>query len=83
MTISGVEIDHNGASASCGFEGGGFKGVNNGSRFTSNYVHDNNCVGIWYDINAANNEIDNNRVANNSGWRDLLRSELQRLDSRQ
>jgi parallel beta-helix repeat protein len=66
LTISGVEIDHNGASASCGFEGGGFKGVNHGSRFTGNYVHDNNCFGVWYDINAASNEIDHNRVDNNS-----------------
>jgi parallel beta-helix repeat protein len=66
LTISGVEIDHNGASANCGWEGGGFKGVNSGSRFTGNYVHDNNCVGIWYDINASNNEIDHNRVANNA-----------------
>jgi parallel beta-helix repeat protein len=66
LTISGVEIDHNGASASCGFEGGGFKGVNSGSRFTGNYVHDNNCMGVWYDINAANNQIDHNRVDNNS-----------------
>ena len=65
LTISGVEIDHNGASADCGFEGGGFKGINRGSRLTNNYVHDNNCVGIWYDINATNNEIDHNRVDNN------------------
>ncbi|MEO6858664.1 MAG: right-handed parallel beta-helix repeat-containing protein [Solirubrobacteraceae bacterium] len=65
LTITGVEIDHNGASANCDFEGGGFKGINHGSRFTNNYVHDNNCVGVWYDINAANNEIDHNRVDNN------------------
>ena len=66
VTISGVEIDHNGASANCGFEGGGFKSTSSGSRFTNNYVHDNNCVGVWYDINAANNEIDHNRVDNNA-----------------
>jgi Right handed beta helix region len=66
LTISGVEIDHNGASANCGVEGGGFKGVNRVSRFTSNNVHDNNCVGIWYDINAANNQIDHNRVIDNA-----------------
>ena len=34
LLISGVEIDHNGASADCNFEGGGFKGINHGSRFT-------------------------------------------------
>ncbi|MGH3608937.1 MAG: right-handed parallel beta-helix repeat-containing protein [Pseudonocardiaceae bacterium] len=67
LVISGVEIDHNGRSANCNFEGGGFKGINHGSRFTNNYVHDNNCVGVWYDINAADNEIDHNRVDNNSG----------------
>ncbi|MEO6858662.1 MAG: right-handed parallel beta-helix repeat-containing protein [Solirubrobacteraceae bacterium] len=66
LTISGVEIDHNGASANCGDEGGGFKGVNSGARITNNYVHDNNCMGIWFDINASNNEIDHNRVANNA-----------------
>ena len=65
LTISGVEIDHNGASANCQFEGGGFKGLNHGSRFTNNYVHDNNCMGVWYDVNSANNEIDHNRVDNN------------------
>ncbi len=67
LTIVGVEIDHNGASANCGFEGGGFKGINHGSRFTDNYVHDNHCPGVWYDINAANNVIDHNRVVNNAG----------------
>jgi parallel beta-helix repeat protein len=66
LTISGVEIDHNGATADCGFEGGGFKGVNQGSRFTGNYVHDNNCMGVWYDISDDNNEIDHNRVVNNA-----------------
>jgi parallel beta-helix repeat protein len=66
LTISGLEIDHNGASASCGGEGGGFKGINQGSRFTNNYVHDNNCTGVWYDVSADNNEIDHNRVDNNT-----------------
>jgi parallel beta-helix repeat protein len=66
LTISGVEIDNNGASADCAFEGGGFKGVNRGSRVSNNNVHDNNCIGIWYDVNAANNEIDGNRVINNA-----------------
>ncbi|MGH3609555.1 MAG: right-handed parallel beta-helix repeat-containing protein, partial [Pseudonocardiaceae bacterium] len=66
LLIDGVEIDHNGASANCGDEGGGFKGVNHGSRITNSYVHNNNCMGIWYDINAANNVIDHNTVANNS-----------------
>ncbi|MEO6858663.1 MAG: right-handed parallel beta-helix repeat-containing protein [Solirubrobacteraceae bacterium] len=66
LIISGVEIDHNGASANCGDEGGGFKGVNHGARITDNYVHDNGCVGIWFDINSANNEIDHNRVDNNA-----------------
>jgi parallel beta-helix repeat protein len=66
LTISGVEIDDNGASANCGFEGGGFKGINHGSHFTNNYVHDNNCMGVWYDINAARNDIDHNRVDNNA-----------------
>lgn len=66
LSISGTEIDHNGASADCSFEGGGFKGINHGSEFTDNYVHDNNCVGVWYDINAANNAIDHNRVDNNA-----------------
>ncbi len=68
MTISGVEIAHNGygSGVSCGFEGGGFKGVNHGSRFTGNYIHDNNCVGVWYDINAGPTEIDHNRIDNNA-----------------
>jgi parallel beta-helix repeat protein len=66
LTISGVEIDHNGASANCGFEGGGFKGVNDGSTFVDNDVHDNNCIGVWYDISADNNVIADNRVDDNS-----------------
>ena len=67
MLVSGVQIDHNGASASCGFEGGGFKGVNPGLRFTNNYVHDNNCPGVWLDIDASNVEIDHNRIDHNFG----------------
>jgi parallel beta-helix repeat protein len=67
LTIHGVEIDHNGASANCGFEGGGFKGgATHHLHFFSNYVHDNGCSGVWLDINSANNEIDHNRVDNNS-----------------
>ncbi|MFI5313137.1 MAG: right-handed parallel beta-helix repeat-containing protein [Candidatus Dormibacteria bacterium] len=66
LTISGVEIDHNGASATCGYEGGGFKGVNHNLHFFDNYVHDNNCPGVWLDINAANVQIDHNRIINNA-----------------
>jgi parallel beta-helix repeat protein len=66
LTISGVEIDHNGASASCGFEGGGFKGINQGAHLFNDYVHDNRCTGIWFDVSAVNNEIDHNRVDNNA-----------------
>jgi parallel beta-helix repeat protein len=66
LTIRGVEIDHNGASADCGFEGGGFKGGDTlNMHFTNNYVHDNNCMGVWLDINSASNEIDHNRIDNN------------------
>jgi parallel beta-helix repeat protein len=66
LSISGVEIDHNGASANCDFEGGGFKGVNQNLHFFRNYVHDNYCNGVWLDINAANVEIDHNRIDNNA-----------------
>jgi parallel beta-helix repeat protein len=66
LTIDGVEIDHNGATADCGNEGGGFKGVNAHMIFRNSYVHDNFCIGIWEDINAANNEIAFNRVVNNT-----------------
>ena len=66
LTIHDVEIDHNGATADCGFEGGGFKGgATHHLHFFNNYVHDNNCMGVWLDINSANNEIDHNRVINN------------------
>jgi parallel beta-helix repeat protein len=65
LTISGVEIDHNGARADCGREGGGFKGVNEHLHFFGNFVHENNCKGVWLDINSANVEIDHNRIANN------------------
>ncbi|MGH2866567.1 MAG: right-handed parallel beta-helix repeat-containing protein, partial [Solirubrobacteraceae bacterium] len=65
LLIDGVEIDHNGGSANCGFEGGGIKLVVSHSLLDNNYVHDNNCMGIWYDINSADNEIAHNRVDNN------------------
>jgi parallel beta-helix repeat protein len=66
MTIHDVEIDHNGGAANCSFEGGGFKGGDvHHLHFFNNYVHDNNCPGIWLDINSSNNEIDRNRVFNN------------------
>jgi len=61
-----VEIDHNGAAGDCGNEAGGFKGVNAHMIFRNSYVHDNSCIGIWEDINAANNEIAFNRVVNNT-----------------
>lgn len=67
LIISGVEIDHNGGSADCGFEGGGFKGINHHLHFFDNYVHNNNCVGVWLDINSAKVEIDLNRIDNNAG----------------
>jgi parallel beta-helix repeat protein len=67
LTISGVEIDHNGASANCGFEGGGFKaGAGTHQHLFNNYIHDNNCTGIWYDVGSNSNEIDHNRVDNNT-----------------
>ena len=66
LTIDGVEIDHNGAAGDCGNEAGGFKGVNAHMIFRNSYVHDNSCIGIWEDINAANNEIAFNRVVNNT-----------------
>jgi parallel beta-helix repeat protein len=66
LTIDGVEIDHNGAADDCGNEAGGFKGVNAHMIFRNSYVHDNSCIGIWEDINAANNEIAFNRVVNNT-----------------
>ncbi|HCG03191.1 MAG TPA: hypothetical protein DEV93_21955 [Chloroflexi bacterium] len=34
--------------------------------FRNSYVHHNFCLGIWEDINAANNEIAFNRVVNNT-----------------
>jgi parallel beta-helix repeat protein len=66
LLINGVEIDHNGASANCGFEGGGVKLVVSHSLLENNYIHDNNCPGIWYDIDSANNEIAHNRIVNNA-----------------
>jgi parallel beta-helix repeat protein len=65
LTISGIEADHNGTAANCGWEGGGFKGVGSYTSITNSYFHDNPCTGIWFDIDAANDTIANNRVINN------------------
>jgi parallel beta-helix repeat protein len=66
ITIDGVEIDHNGATGDCGFEAGGIKFVSHFVTIKNSYIHDNNCPGIWFDINAANNEIAHNRVIDNA-----------------
>ncbi|HEY7926431.1 MAG TPA: right-handed parallel beta-helix repeat-containing protein, partial [Candidatus Dormibacteraeota bacterium] len=69
LTVRGVEIDHNGATGSCVFEAGGFKGINHHLRFTGNNVHDNNCPGVWVDVGAGGNgsvEIDHNTITNNA-----------------
>jgi parallel beta-helix repeat protein len=66
VTVDGVEIDHNNVTdVNCGFEGGGIKFVSSNTTIKNNYVHDNGCMGIWFDVAARTNEISFNRVFGN------------------
>jgi hypothetical protein len=62
-TVTGTEIDHNGATANCGFEGGGSKWVGN-ATFTQVNVHDNLCPGLWSD-GGGSGTINNSTLTNN------------------
>lgn len=69
ITINGVQIDHNGGSANCGFEGGGIKLVDSLVTVENNNIHDNNCDGVWFDINsgiAGANAVFGNTITNNA-----------------
>jgi len=66
LTLEGVEVDHNGATADCGDEGGGIKLVSSQTTIVRCYVHDNRCPAIWFDGDARQNEIAWNQVIDNS-----------------
>lgn len=66
FVFDGVEVDRNGSSASCSFEGGGIKLVSNHVTVRNAYVHDNSCTGVWWDINGDYALVENSRIVNNA-----------------
>jgi parallel beta-helix repeat protein len=65
-TLDGPEMARNHSlHAPCDFESGGMKWDVGQVTVRNAYVHDNDCRGIWADINAHDALIENNLVVNN------------------
>ena len=65
-TLDGPELARNHTlHAPCDFEGGGMKWDVGQVTVRNAYVHDNDCKGLWADINAHNALIENNLVEGN------------------
>lgn len=65
-TLDGPELARNHTlRASCAFEGGGIKWDAGQVTVRNAHVHDNDCKGIWADINAHDALIENNLVEDN------------------
>ena len=65
-TIDGPELARNHTlHATCDFEAGGMKWDVGQVTVRNAYVHDNDCKGLWADINAHNALIENNLVEDN------------------
>jgi parallel beta-helix repeat protein len=65
-TLDGPELARNHAlHAPCDFESGGMKWDSGQVTIRNAYVHDNDCKGLWGDINAHNALIENNLVEDN------------------
>ncbi|MDT0353782.1 right-handed parallel beta-helix repeat-containing protein [Pseudonocardia charpentierae] len=65
-TLDGPEMARNRTlRASCDFEGGGMKWDVGQVTIRNAYVHDNDCRGLWADINAHSALIEHNLVENN------------------
>lgn len=67
-TLDGPEMARNRTlHAPCEFEGGGFKWDVGTVVIRNAYIHDNECQGLWADLNAHNALIENNLIENNYG----------------
>jgi hypothetical protein len=65
-TLDGPELARNQTlRASCDYEGGGMKWDVGQVTVRNAYVHDNDCRGLWADINAHGALIEHNLVENN------------------
>jgi parallel beta-helix repeat protein len=65
-TLDGPELARNHTlHASCGWESGGMKWIVGQVTIRNAYVHDNDCKGLWADINAHDTLIEHNLVENN------------------
>ena len=56
------------------WEAGGFKATRSSVVVRDNFVHDNNALGVWFDIDAHDVTIEGNRIADNAA--DGIRLEL-------
>jgi hypothetical protein len=65
-TLDGPELARNHTlRVSCDFEGGGMKWDVGQVTVRNAYVHDNDCRGLWADINARGALIEHNLIENN------------------
>jgi parallel beta-helix repeat protein len=66
VLLDGVELARNHTlHAPCDWDGGGMKWDEGPVTVRNSYVHDNDCRGLWADINAHNVLIENNLIENN------------------
>jgi len=66
VLLDGVELARNHAlHAPCNWDGGGMKWDEGPVTVRNSYVHDNDCRGLWADINAHDVLIENNLIENN------------------
>jgi hypothetical protein len=71
-TLDGPELARNRRlHDGCGFEGGGFKWDVGQVTVRNAHVHDNECIGLWADINAHNALIEHNLVEDNK-WEGIF-----------
>jgi parallel beta-helix repeat protein len=68
-TVSGAELaGNNWQNFDMDWEAGGLKFVSSADVILdSNYVHDNNGMGLWGDVDCSNWTVTNNTVLNNAG----------------
>ncbi len=68
VLIEGNEIDHNNTDGSWVNDGqaSGYKSTRATDTVRNNNVHDNNGLGLWFDIDDVGSLVEGNTVANNA-----------------
>lgn len=76
VVVQGNELDHNNTDGSLVNDGenGGYKSTHSSDTVTGNSVHDNNGMGLWFDIDDNGSTITDNTVMGNAA--DGIRYEI-------